>query len=235
MLRTLLLLGLAATAAAAAPAAHTLYPEPSMPKGWTSFFSEAITAHHDDEATIKVTLALREQNMDKMRQIALDVSDPDSPIYGRYLTTAQIDEIAAPAAADLAAVRAWLSEARFAGTVEEARGGRLFVLTAPARALGALLRTQFRRVANAATKQTTLRAGEFALPAGAVDAAVVAVLGVHGLPLPPKGKRLTGFGTPVEVTPTVIESTYGVAGVTVDRAGKNRQAVAEFQGQTMNR
>ena len=64
---------------------------------------------------------------------------------------------------------------------------------------------------------------------------VVAVLGVHGLPLPPKGKRLTGFGTPVEVTPTVIESTYGVAGVTVDRAGKNRQAVAEFQGQTMNR
>ena len=57
---------------------------------------------------VKVTFAVRENNMDTIRKIALDVSDPNSPNYGRYLTQTQIDEITAPAAADVAAVRSWL-------------------------------------------------------------------------------------------------------------------------------
>ena len=106
----------------------------------------------------------------------------------------------------------------------------------PAAAVGSLLNTEFRRVLNAATGQSALRAGSFALPAGAA-AAITAVFGVHGLPLPPKRNQVTAVtpGQPALVTPTVIETTYGVAGVTVDRASKNRQAVAEFHGQTMNR
>ena len=37
------------------------------------------------------------------------------------------------------------------------------------------------------------------------------------------------------MTPAVLASTYSVGGVTVDRTGKNVQAVAEFQGQLMNK
>ena len=39
---------------------------------------------------------------------------------------------------------------------------------------------------------------------------------------------------PPDVTPQVIASTYGVSGVTPSGSDKNRQAVAEFQGQTMD-
>jgi tripeptidyl-peptidase-1 len=212
---------------------HTFYPEPALPSGWANQFSKAVG--HDAANIVKVTLAVREQNMDKIREIALDVSNPDSPIYGKYLSQAQVDEITAPTAVDVAAVRSWLTTEQFPGNVEESQAGHFFVLTAPAVAVAALLKTKFRRVTNAATSQTTLRASSFALPTAAADA-VTAVFGVHGLPLPPKRNRVMATDGIPSVTPTVLASTYNVAGVTVDRSGKskNRQAVAEFQGQTMN-
>ena len=220
----------AASVLSAAPP-HTVYPEPALPSGWASQFSKAA-----GDEIFKVTLAVHEQNMDRIREMALNVSTPGSSAYGKYLDQAQIDEITAPAAADVAAVRSWLAAEQFEGHVVEAHGGRLFVLTAPAAAMGALLKTEFRRVANAATGQTTLRASSFALPT-ATAAAVAAVFGVHGLPLPPKHSQAaaTTAAGPV-VTPAVIASTYNVTGVVVDRSGKNRnrQAVAEFQGNAMN-
>ena len=228
----MLVLTFAASVVSAAPPPHTVYPEPALPSGWANQFSKATGG----DEVVKVTLAVHEQNMDRIREMALDVSTPDSSAYGKYLDQAQIDEITAAAAADVAAVRSWLAAEQFEGHVAEAPGGRLFVLTAPAAAMGALLKTEFRRVANAATGQTTLRASSFALPM-ATAAAVAAVFGVHGLPLPPRHSQAaaTTAAIPV-VTPAVIASTYDVAGVVVDRSGKsrNRQAVAEFQGNGMN-
>ena len=53
-----------------------------------------------------------------------------------------------------------------------------------------------------------------------------------GLPLPPKHSQVAATTTNIPlVTPAVIASTYNVTGVVVDRSGKNRQAVAEFQVQ----
>ena len=254
----MLLLAVIAATAAATP--HVFYPEPALPSGWASAASTAGAAGTAGTAgagaaaaaaaagaagaagaaaagttidVVTVTLAVREQNMDKIREIARSVSDPDSPRYGVYLSQGQVDEITGPTEADVAAVRSWLIAEQFAGDVEETQAGRFFVLTAPATAVGALLKTTFRRVTNVATGQTTLRASSFALPAATADA-VTAVFGVHGLPLPPKRNRATVTDGIPPVTPTVIASTYNVTGVTVDRSGKNCQAVVEFQGQTMN-
>jgi len=227
----MLLLTFAAAPVASAAPPHTVYPEPALPSGWASQFPEATVR----EEVFKVTLAVREQNMDRIREMALEVSTPDSSTYGQYLTQAQIDEITAPTAADVTAVRSWLAAEQFEGDVVEAQGGRLFVLTAPATAMGALLKTEFRRVTNAATGQTTLRASSFALPT-ATAAAVAAVFGVHGLPLPSKHSQVAATTADIPlVTPAVIASTYNVAGVVVDRSDKsrNRQAVAEFQGNGM--
>ena len=236
--RRFMLLAFAVFVTTTAAALHTVvYSEPELPLGWVSQFPNVT-------GLSKVTLAVRQQNMDTIREIALDVSNPDSRAYGKYLGLAQINDITTPTAADVTAVRSWLIAEQFEGSVEEAQGGRLFVLTAPATAMGALLKTQFRRVTNVVTGQTTLRASSFALPA-ATAAAVAAVFGVHGLPLPPKHKLLLSPNQqpnnvdpadPAVVTPTVIASTYKVTGVVVDRSSKNRnrQAVAEFQGNAMN-
>ena len=116
-----MLLTVAVFAATAAAAPHTVYPEPALPSGWVSQFSEPMVAGRDAASVVhlvaKVTLAVREQNMDRIRKIAMDVSNPDSNIYGKYLSQAKVDEITAPAAADVTAVRSWLIAERFAGTV----------------------------------------------------------------------------------------------------------------------
>ncbi len=67
-----------------------------------------------------------------------------------------------------------------------------------------------------------------------MDAAVAAVFGLHGLPLP-KYAPLVSYSDdpsqPVAVTPDVIATTYKVSGVTPKGGLTNRMAVAEFQGQ----
>ena len=109
---SVLLLTFAASVVSAAPHAHTVYPEPALPPGWASDsasqFSEAMPVRDE---VFKVTLAVREQNMDRIHDMALNVSTPDSSTYGQYLTQAQIDEITAPTAADVTAVRSWLNDA----------------------------------------------------------------------------------------------------------------------------
>jgi len=205
----LLIMGIvAATAATATAAPRTVvYPEPALPLGWASPISEVTGRGAASSSKVaSVTMAVREQNMDRIREIALNVSNPDSSTYGKYLTQAQIDEITAPTMADVTAVRSWLTAEHFEGDVQEAQGGRLFVLTAPATAMGALLKTQFRSVTNAATGQTALRASSFALPV-ATATAVAAVFGVHGLPLPPKRTPAPAIPWPAGLAEVIASST----------------------------
>ena len=110
-----------------------------------------------------------------------------------------------------------------------------------------LLNTTFRQLSNTATGQRVVRATELTIPAE-VEGAVASVFGLHGLPLPPRRqptrwgaeasaahRRLQGQGAqPANVTPAVIAEVYKISGVKVDRKSANKQAVAEFQGQTMN-
>ena len=62
---------------AATTAADTIYPEPTLPLGWVRQISESMVTGRDAANMVKVTLAVREPNMDKIREIALDVSNPD--------------------------------------------------------------------------------------------------------------------------------------------------------------
>ena len=68
--------------------------------------------------------------------------------------------------------------------------------------------------------------------------AVSTVFGLHGLPLPPRKSRVLNADAAAQaaaVTPDVILKQYGVpTGRIGTGSSKNRQAVAEFQGQTMN-
>ena len=58
--------------------------------------------------TVDFTIAVKQQNLDKLASIAMAVSNPMSPSYTNYMTVAQIADMAAPTAADLAAVTGWL-------------------------------------------------------------------------------------------------------------------------------
>merc|ERR1712072_308179 len=110
---------------------------------------------------------------------------------------------------------------------------RSFLVEASVAGAEQLLSTSFRRLRNTKTGQTAIRASSYTIPAQ-VSGSVSAIFGLHGLPLPPKPANLEPPAQPAAVTPAVLASQYNIKSVAVSRSDKNRQAVAEFQGQTMN-
>jgi len=190
------------------------------------------TANGPPSEVVRFSVLVREQGLEEIRYIALEVSDPASPKYGRFLSKDEVDAFTAPRGEDVRAVARWLSSLKGARIALGSQS--LFNVECGRQEAEALLSTSFRTVGNAVTGQTALRASDFTIPAE-VEAAVTAVIGLHGLPLPPKMRQTQSTSEAVaEVTPSVIASTYGVSGVQVSGSAKNRQAVAEFQGQTMN-
>jgi hypothetical protein len=185
---------------------------------------------------VTVTIVVQEQGADEIRRIATAVSDPRSPEYGNFLSSAEIIAKSAPSVEDMAAVTNWLDAA---GVGYQTRHSNI-IATMPVSAASTLFSTTFHAVEHLAHPRTLIRAAaDYALPAE-VAASVQTVFGLHGLPLPPRTAELqiASHGPfprqPANVTPAVIAETYGIKGVKVSRSDKNRQAVAEFQGQFMN-
>jgi len=145
---------------------------------------------------------------------------------------ADLHKLTAPSVAHITAVETWLSESNVAFQ----RVGELVEVKLTGASASTLLRTSFHHVGSDATGQSVVRAEDYFLPEQVEDA-VAAVYGLHGLPLPPR-KAILGSPNPfppqpVNVTPAVIEKVYEVAGVKASGSLKNKFAVAEFQGQTI--
>ena len=94
-----------------------------------------------------------------------------------------------------------------------------------------MLKTSFHVLQNRNKRtQNLLRAKDFYLP-NDVNNKVQGIFGLHGLPLPPR-KEKGAPSQPASVTPSVIEQVYSIKDAKASGSLKNRQAVAEFQGQT---
>lgn len=114
------------------------------------------------------------------------------------------------------------------------RGASVHVATT-ASVAAQLLSTTFHTVTHTPSGITVTRASDYTLPE-AVQRAASAVFGLHGVPLPPRAAAISapalGAAT---VTPAVLRTTYSVSNISVNRQGKNLQAVGEFQNQYMGK
>ncbi|KAK1971218.1 Pro-kumamolisin [Colletotrichum sublineola] len=63
-----------------------------------------------DDQQIRLQIGMKLQNIDKLEPTLRDISDPDSPNYGKYLTAAQVNDMFKPAEASVAAVQTWLAK-----------------------------------------------------------------------------------------------------------------------------
>merc|ERR1712151_401762 len=116
----------------------------------------------------------KQSNLAELYKIASEVSDPQHPSYGQYLSNAKISELTAPSAADVAAVETWLSESN----IPFNRVGELVEVSLTASSAAALLKTTFHHAASEATGQSVVRANDYSLPAQVEDA----VAAVYGKP-----------------------------------------------------
>lgn len=228
MFKAALVTGL--TLCAATANARTI-PAPDLVNGWQHDSNQL-----SESTTVSFTVYAKEQRLDKLKQIAAKVSDPTHEAYGNYLSTTQINELTRPKASDIATIKQWLGTATDATVM--ATNDRTFQVHLPASSAADFLETTFRPVVNHGTKQASVLASDYQVPDDVH--AVANVMGLHGLPLPPRVSGLNDDvqgpsppAKPANVTPAVITSTYGISGVTPQASSGNKQAVAEFQGQTM--
>ena len=99
------------TFSATARAADTV-TVPGNVSTWVATATSTGTAPDSQAVTIAVHMSLR--NLDGLRSLVADVSNPASPNYGHYLTPAAVQAQFAPAASDVAAVQAMLKGAGMA-------------------------------------------------------------------------------------------------------------------------
>lgn len=201
---------------------------PALPAGWMPL--RRTLSHADGGHNLTISFAVREQNLGRLEELAMGVSDPQSPEYGKYLSVDEIQKLTQPSSQDVHTLQHWLNAS---GIPFRSRSANGFEVNLTVEQAEALFQTQFYQVHNIATEQRVLRAASFSLPKE-VDAVVTAVYGIHGLPLPPRKYSSKLLMQPYPVTPSVLEQTYNVSGVSASGSTKNRQAVAEFQGQTMS-
>ena len=198
---------------------------PALPTGWTRSQAQSTD-------TVRVIVSLKQRNLDQLPAIISSVSDPRSAKYGEHLTTAQMDALTAPTSEAFDAVEGWLS-GNGVRTVNVMRSAAAVEARMSVADAAAMFSTKFYNVKSLTTGQSKIRAhGAYTVPSS-VEAHVDNVLGLHGLPLPLRETPIS-TAAPAEVIPSVIVKQYGIAGVTPSGSTTNRQAVAEFQGQTMN-
>mmetsp|Transcript_34801 Transcript_34801/g.48567 ORF Transcript_34801/g.48567 Transcript_34801/m.48567 type:complete len:692 (-) Transcript_34801:106-2181(-) len=184
------------------------------------------------EESVKVMFAAKQQNQDVLTEFVKLVSDPKSSKYGQYMTMEQVNKLTKPTDEDVAAIVDFL-QGTCAPIVDSEQG--LVSCEMTVASAEQLFNTEFRRFTQIRTGQSVVRARGYELPAS-VHSAIDAVYGLHGIPLPPKTKNLEGTpGMPPAVTPQVLYDAYNIKGVKPTGSTKNRMAVAEFQGQFMNK
>ena len=88
---------------AAASSASVIRHEDLYGNGWTKSALPVAGSN-----ALRFTIVCNEQNLDQVKQIALDVNDPTSSNYGNFLSQDKLDGLTAPKASDLSAVTDWL-------------------------------------------------------------------------------------------------------------------------------
>ena len=143
----------------ASSASHITRRLPSLCCGWHA----STAANMEQSNWLKFSFAVKEQNMDLIRQAVDDVSDPRSESYGKYLSTEEIDEMTKPLSSDVEIVTKWLSAHNIFFLVE--LDGRKVSVECSVAQAESLLRTSIRTLTNKKTNQKVVKAlGEYSLP-----------------------------------------------------------------------
>jgi len=219
-----------ALVASTCQAIETNRKAPTLPSEWVK-----VKKTVNDDTEVTVTLSLRQQNLDELKQIASDVSEPTHAKYGQHLTMKQVNTLTKPTEETYQIINTWFDESGAAITnIESLQGDSVLRLTMLAKDIKMLFKTTVSYVQLKGTMEMKIRAGDITIPSK-VAKEISAIFGLHGLPLPKQSKFIAlksgSGGNPAKVTPTVIGKTYNAS----DRrgtAGKaSRQAVGEYQGE----
>lgn len=163
------------------------------------------------------------------------VSDPESPRYGRHLSNDAVNAMVAPTRESVASVLSHLASAGAATTATTPNADMLEAVLSVG-AAEALLGCEYYEWRHAASGETALRAARYSLPRSLAPAvAAVAPTVMLHTPGASRGPRRVTVARPDAFinTPKTLRAMYGIDSTQGDptKAAGNKQAVTAFLGQ----
>ena len=151
------------------------YTRTEAPQGW----KQLDTA--DSNAQMTFTLVVKGSNADELERRFWARSDPDSAEFGEWMTNSEIEQLVAPAPAQLQKLYAVLAGYGISAKQVVSHGDS-FDITASVSQASQLFDTNFFTFRHSATGHTAIRQwGDYSLPAAVAEQTEL-VLGVHTFP-----------------------------------------------------
>lgn len=116
-------------------------------------------------AKLPMRMGLTQNNLDRGHDVLMQVSDHDSPDYGKYLSAEQVADLFAPAESAVAAVRAWLETAGIATSrVSQSANKQWLQFDADVHEAERLFKTKYHHFEHMPTGRNTIACDEYYLP-----------------------------------------------------------------------
>ncbi|KAH9855486.1 family S53 protease [Lenzites betulinus] len=119
------------------------------------------------DTMLNLRMALVQGNISALEKALMDVSTPDSPLYGQHLTKEQVEALVAPKPESVAAVNGWLGENGIQATTISPAGDWLS-FSIPVSKANTLLGADFTVFNHTPTGNTMIRTLEYSIPADLV-------------------------------------------------------------------
>jgi len=177
---------------------------------------------------MELTFAVKQQNIEKLQEELMRVSDPDSPSYGEHLTNEEVHKLVAPKSEHIAAVLNFLESHGVQGISATPNSDQITAAVSVATA-EKMLSAQYHRLAHKQHALTVDRTiGGYSIPAE-VAAAVDFISPANHIPSVRQPVSSMPGTLSNQNTPTTLRQLYNVAAE--GKSESNKQAVTAFLGQ----
>ncbi|KAI0054575.1 hypothetical protein BV25DRAFT_1816888 [Artomyces pyxidatus] len=202
------------------------------------------------DTPLPLRLALKQNNIEGLQDVLMDISTPTSANYGQHLSLEEVNEYVAPKPETIAAVNAWLSENGLAAKTLSPTGDWLGFQTTVAQA-NELFDADFSTFTHDVTGETTVRTLAYSIPAslqGHLDLVHPTITFPNPLAskepvsvtpgrLRASSSNVTGAAAPAScntaITPACVQALYGIP-TTPATQSSNTLAVSGFINQFAN-
>jgi tripeptidyl-peptidase I len=117
------------------------------------------------DTTLDLRFALRQNDITGLEKSFLEISNPDSPQYGRHLSQQQVTAYVEPSADTLSKVTSWLSSHNLTATNASHAGDWIQVSGIPAGKANKMLNADFSLFTHEGSGKQTVRTLAYSLPA----------------------------------------------------------------------
>ncbi|KAL0950223.1 hypothetical protein HGRIS_010210 [Hohenbuehelia grisea] len=139
--------------------AHKLKHSIDEPRGWIKF-APAPASHK-----ITLRVALPQPRISELEQHLLQVSDPDHPRYGNYLSKAEVDVLSAPHPESIKLVKEWFAGHGLSHSdIDHTSAQDWATVTVPIRTAEKMLKTRYHIWKHAETGELVVRTTRYSLP-----------------------------------------------------------------------